>query len=78
MVVLSVGFAGGRGFTYGCRIAHESVMSLKSKNSPAEGDFLFEIDPEPLDECVTALGGIPLFVRAVRSLDVAGSVKRNL
>jgi hypothetical protein len=53
-------------------------MNLQSKRSPAEGDFLFEIDPEPLEECVTALGGLPLFVRAVRSLDVAGSVKRNL
>ena len=53
-------------------------MSLKAKRSPAEGDFLFEIDPEPLEECVTALGGLPLFVRAVRSLDVPGSVKRNL
>jgi hypothetical protein len=28
-------------------------MSLKSKRSPAEGDFLFEIDPETLEECVT-------------------------
>jgi hypothetical protein len=53
-------------------------MSLKSKRSPAEGDFLFEIDPEPLEECVTALGGLPLFLRAVRSLDVPGSVKRHL
>ena len=53
-------------------------MSLKSKPSPAEGEFLFEIDPEPLEECVTALGGLPLFLRAVRSLDVPGSVKRHL
>jgi hypothetical protein len=53
-------------------------MGLKPKHSPAEGEFLFEIDPEPLEECVTALGGLPLFVRAVRSLDVPGSVKRNL
>ena len=52
-------------------------MGLKKK-SPAEGEFLFEIDPEPLEECVTAHGGLPLFVRAVRSLDVPGSVKRNL
>jgi hypothetical protein len=53
-------------------------MALKAKRSPAEGEFLFEIDPEPLEECVTALGGLPLFLRAVRSLDVPGSVKRNL
>ena len=53
-------------------------MGLKSRRSAAEGEFLFEIDPEPLEECVTAHGGLPLFVRAVRSLDVPGSVKRNL
>ena len=32
----------------------------------------------PAEECLTALGGIPLFVRTARSLDVPGSVKRNL
>jgi hypothetical protein len=37
---------------------------------------LFELDPEPLEETVTAYGGIPLFVRAARSLDVSGLVKR--
>lgn len=52
-------------------------MSLQ-KRSPAAGEFLFEIDPEPLDEQVTALGGIPLLVRAARSLDVPGSVARHL
>lgn len=48
------------------------------KSSPAAGEFLFEIDPEPLEECLTALGGIPLLVRAARSLDVPGSVARHL
>jgi hypothetical protein len=53
-------------------------MALQSKRSPAEGEFLFEIDEAPTEECLTALGGIPLFVRTARSLDVPGSVKRNL
>lgn len=53
-------------------------MPLKSKPSPAEGEFLFEIDEEPTEECLTALGGVPLFVRTARSLDVPGSVQRNL
>jgi len=53
-------------------------MSRKRKQSPAEGEFSFEIDPEPLEESVTALGGLPLLLRAIRSLDVPGSVKRNL
>ena len=53
-------------------------MGLRLKRSPAEGEFLFEIDPKPLEECVTALGGLPLFLRTVRSLDVPGSVQRHL
>ena len=53
-------------------------MALQPRRSPAEGDFLFEIDPEPLEESVTAWGGVPLLVRALRSLDVPGQVKRNL
>jgi hypothetical protein len=52
-------------------------MALR-KHSPAAGEFLFEIDPEPLRECVTGLGGIPLLVRAARSLDVSGSVQRHV
>lgn len=39
---------------------------------------MFELDPEPLEETVTGYGGIPLFVRAARSLDVGGLVKRYL
>jgi hypothetical protein len=55
-------------------------MSLprKPKRSPAEGEFLFELDPEPLAESLTAFGGIPLFVRAARSLGVPQSVRQNL
>jgi hypothetical protein len=55
-------------------------MSLlpKQRRSPAEGDFLFELDPEPLEETVTAYGGIPVFLRAARSLDVGGLVKRHV
>ena len=54
-------------------------MALK-KNlpSPAEGEFLFEIDETPLEETLTAFGGLPLFLRTVRSLGVGASVKRNV
>jgi hypothetical protein len=48
------------------------------RRSPAAGEFLFDIDPEPLEEQLTALGGVPLLVRACRSLDVPGSVQRHL
>jgi hypothetical protein len=54
----------------GCKLASEFGLSLKSRRSPSEGEFLFVIDPEPVEECVTALGGLPLFLRALRSLDV--------
>jgi hypothetical protein len=50
----------------------------KQKPSPAEGEFLFQLDPEPLEECVTAYGGMPLFLQAARSLDVPGRVKQHL
>jgi hypothetical protein len=55
-------------------------MSLprKLKASPAEGDLLFELDPEPLEECLTAYAGIPLFVQAMRSLQLGASVKQHV
>jgi len=53
-------------------------LPRKQKPSPAEGEFLFQLDPEPLEECVTAYAGIPLFVQAARSLDVPGRVKQHL
>jgi hypothetical protein len=62
----------------GAELHASGAMPLKPKRSPAEGEFLFEIDEQATEECLTALGGVPLFVRTVRSLDVPGSVKRNL
>jgi hypothetical protein len=61
-------------------IAGFSAMGIPSKRkpSPAEGEFLFQLDPEPLEECVTAYAGIRLFLQAARSLDVPGRVKQHL
>jgi hypothetical protein len=54
-------------------------MSLKKLlRGPAEGEFLFEIDETPLEETLTSFGGLPLFLRAVRSLGVPASVRRHL
>jgi hypothetical protein len=39
---------------------------------------LFELDREPLEERVSAYGGIPVFLRAARSLDIGGLVRRHL
>ncbi|HEV2118096.1 MAG TPA: IS1380 family transposase [Terriglobales bacterium] len=53
-------------------------MKKRQERSPAEGEFLFEIDERPLEETITAWGGIPLLARAIRSLGVPGSVQRHL
>src|ERR1039458_1080866 len=50
----------------------------KQKPSPAAGEFLFQLDPEPLEECVTAYAGIPLFLQAARSLEVPRLVNQHL
>jgi hypothetical protein len=63
----------------GCRIATGFGMGLKKRlRGPAEGEFLFEIDETPLEESLTSFGGLPLFLRAVRSLGVPASVRRHL
>jgi hypothetical protein len=54
------------------------AIPRKQKPSPAAGEFLFQLDPEPLEECVTAYAGIPLFLQAARSLDVPGRVRQYL
>jgi hypothetical protein len=48
------------------------------KPSPTESPLLFEIDPEPLAETLTAWGGVPLVVQAFRSLGVPASVQRHV
>ena len=39
---------------------------------------MFEVDPQPLEESLTALGGIPLVVQAFRSLGLPGSVQQHV
>jgi len=38
-------------------------MRRMPKPSPTESPLLFEVDPQPLEETLTALGGIPLVVK---------------
>jgi len=53
-------------------------MRNQNKPSPAEGEFLFEIDPEPAKEAMTSWGGVPLLVRTFRSLGMSASVKQHM
>ncbi|MGA3211873.1 MAG: IS1380 family transposase [Terriglobales bacterium] len=53
-------------------------MIKPRKPSPTESPLLFEIDAEPLAETLTAWGGIPLVVQALRSLGLPASVKRHV
>ena len=54
-------------------------MGLKKQfRSPAEGEFLFEINDTPLEEILTSFGGWPLFLRTARSLGLAARVHHHL
>ena len=54
------------------------ALPKKPKRSPAEGELPFEYDWEPAAEVLTAYAGLPLFVRALRSFNVPGSVQQHL
>ena len=53
-------------------------MRKPSKSSPPASPLLFEVDPEPLPETLTALGGVPLVVQAFRSLGLPARVGENV
>jgi hypothetical protein len=46
--------------------------------SPTASPLLFEIDPEPITETLTAWGGVPLAVQAFRSLGLPASIERHV
>src|ERR1039457_5839733 len=53
-------------------------MRKLTKASPTASPLLFELDPEPLQETLTALGGIPLVVQAFRSLGLPRSIQEHM
>lgn len=53
-------------------------MRKTPKASPAEAEFLFEIDAEPAAERLTSFGGAPLLIRTLRSMEVPQSVARHI
>jgi hypothetical protein len=48
------------------------------KASPTASPLPFELDPEPLEETLTARGGIPLVVQAFRSLGLPRSIQEHV
>lgn len=46
--------------------------------SPTESPLLFEVDPHPIEETLTAFGGIPLVVQTFRSLRLPQSVREQV
>ena len=53
-------------------------MRKLTKASPTASPLRFELDPEPLQETLTALGGIPLVVQAFRSLGLPRSIQEHV
>jgi Transposase DDE domain group 1 len=49
-------------------------MREERRPSPTESPLLFEVDSKPIEETLTAFGGIPLVVQAFRSLGLPKSV----
>jgi len=63
------------------RVSDSSIiaaMRKQSKPSPTESPLPFELDPQPVEETLTALGGIPLVVQAFRSLGLPASVREQV
>ena len=53
-------------------------MKKTRKPSSTELPLLIEIDPEPIPEILTALGGVPLLVQTFRSLGLPGRVREQV
>ena len=53
-------------------------MPKARKPSPTESPLLIEIDPEPIPETLTAMGGVPLVVQTFRSLALPASVRQHV
>ncbi len=62
----------------GASSGYDVDMIPPRKPSPTESPLLFEIDDEPLQETLTAWGGVPLAVQAFRSLGVPASVRQHV
>ena len=53
-------------------------MRKERRSSPTESPLLFEVDSKPIEETLTAFGGIPLVVQAFRSLGLPKSISERV
>lgn len=53
-------------------------MNKARRRSPTMNPLPFQLDPEPATETLTSYGGVPLVVRAFRSLGLAEAVARHV
>ena len=53
-------------------------MKNPRKPSSTESPLFLSIDPEPIPETLTAMGGVPLLVRAFRGLGLPASVREHV
>lgn len=53
-------------------------MKKIRRSSPTESPLLIEIDPEPIPETLTAMGGVPLVVQTFRSLGLPVCVQQQV
>lgn len=58
----------------GVECRHTRSVEKPRRHSPTESPRLFEIDPKPLGEELTALGGVPRVGRAFRSLGLPAAI----
>ena len=54
------------------------LVKKARRPSPTESPLLIEIDPEPIPETLTAMGGVPLVVQTFRSLALPASVRQHV
>ena len=62
----------------GAQFEYYPGMRKEPKRSPTKSPLSFEIDAQPIEEALTALGGIPLVARAFRSLGLPASMKEHV
>ncbi len=65
--------------TYGVK-AGFTILPMQKTGRYADEALLLpiDIDPEPVEERLTAWGGAALLIQAMRSFDVPGSTKRHI